>query len=69
MNSTLKITYVLLSFKFLLSIYSGWGWVGGARRSKGCECSYFVELLVEELLIIAFSAMVVLVDIVFKGEI
>ena len=43
--------------------------MGGAGRSRGCECSYFVELLAEELLIIAFSAMVVLVDIVFKGEI
>ena len=43
--------------------------MGGAERSRGCECSYFVELLAKELLIVAFSAMVVLVDIVFKGEI
>ena len=43
--------------------------MGGAGRSRGCKCSYFVELLAEELLIVAFSAMVVLVDIFFEGEI
>ena len=43
--------------------------MGGAGRSRGYECSYFVELLAEELLIVAFSTMVVQVDIVFKGEI